>query len=94
MDEKDLLDVREKVEQIHGMLSDRSLNDHDLLIRLNTISERIAADLGDVKTSVLNQLANIETRVRALEQARWMMLGAAGVLGIIGNLVMNILNHH
>ena len=94
MEEEHLREVRQRVVEIQEMLHSRNMSDHDLLIRLNAISERMAADLGDVKTGVLQEISSLGTRVLALEKARWMMLGAASTLGFIASLIADIVWRH
>lgn len=94
MPDNDLSDVAElkaRVTEIHEMLSGRNLTDHDLLIRLNTLSEGVRQDLGDLKTGIIQQVSGLDTRVRALEQARWQMMGAAGVIGAIAGLLVELI---
>lgn len=80
-------EVRERVIDIQDRLSVQKMTDHDILIRLSTQSEGISTQLNNLASSQARDSANMDTRVRALEQARWMMVGASAAVGAIAGLL-------
>ena len=84
-------EVRRRVMDIQERLDVRSLSDHDMLIRLNTLVEGVAGSVGEIKESHVNQTAQLDARVRALESARWMMLGAASAFGAVASVVVQLI---
>lgn len=85
--EDNMHDIRERVVEIQDRLSVQKMTDHDILIRLSTQSEGISVQLNNLATNQARDSANMDTRVRALEQARWMIVGAAAVVGAIAGLL-------
>ncbi len=83
--------MQHRVREIHERLSMQNMSDHDLLIRLNTQSEGIAGQLARLADTHSAQANGVETRLRALEQARWMILGAAAAFGAVAGLVVQVL---
>lgn len=81
-------EMLQHLKEIRETLQSRNLSDHDLLIRLSTQAEEIMRSLTDMKDSSTSRMASLEARVSGLEQARWMMLGAAGVLGTIAGVLV------
>jgi hypothetical protein len=78
---KSLIDIRDR-------LDSRNMTDHDMLIRLNTMSDQMLLSLREIKDSHASQMASLTARVTSLEQARWMMLGAAGVIGCVASVAV------
>jgi hypothetical protein len=76
--------------------------DHDLLIRIDTRLERLEADVSEMKSNTLRELAAMEMRVRELEQGvlrmkversteRRVYVGIAGVLSSAITIMVNLL---
>lgn len=86
MSEETMQDLHERVVEIQDRLSVQKMTDHDILIRLSTQSEGIASQLNNLASNQARDSANMDTRVRALEQARWMMVGASAVIGALAGL--------
>ena len=84
-------EVRRRVMDIQERLDVRNLSDHDMLIRLNTLVEGVAGSVGEIKEAHVNQTAQLDARVRALESARWMMLGAASAFGAVASVVVQFI---
>lgn len=91
MSEDHITDMRERIVDIQERLSVQHMTDHDMLIRLNALSEGIAQQLTRLADGHAEQAASVDTRLRALEQARWTMLGAAGAIGAIAGLAVQAL---
>lgn len=67
------------------------MSDHDLLIRLNTLTEVIVRDVSEIKSEHAQAVSQLSTRVEALEQAKWMMMGAAAACGAIAGFAVRLL---
>lgn len=71
-------------------------NDHDRLIRIETLLDRVIADLAEMKSNLLTRVESLEThkitkedheilenRVGNLENWRWYIIGIGSVLIIV-----------
>ena len=58
--------------------------DHDLLIKISVQLERLMGDVKEVSETVSQ---NQESRLRALENFRWWILGACSALSFLGGAV-------
>lgn len=70
--------------------------DHDLLISINTKLERALSDIKDLKDDLASRVNDVEgdiaglgTRVSALENWRWYIVGIASVATVVANFVIN-----
>lgn len=90
MDEYQSDEVLRAIKAIDERLERQKMTDHDLLINLNAVSNQIVQSLKDIKDSHAAELSSLSTRIVALEQARWMMLGAAGVIGAVAGVLVEI----
>ena len=63
------------------------LDDHDLLVKLNERSQLTFSRVDQLVTSIEEKQDDLDSRVRGLEQARWMMLGGAMALGTVGSVI-------
>ncbi len=91
--EETMQDLHARVVEIQDRLSVQKMTDHDILIRLSTQSEGIATQLNNLATNQARDAANMDTRVRALEQARWMIVGAAAAVGALAGYLSQFLKH-
>jgi hypothetical protein len=62
--------------------------DHDLLIELKTIMGAVREDIHNLKNIVQSSTLDHETRIRALEQQRWMIVGGAGVVATLVSILI------
>ena len=85
-------DVRTRVMDIQERLDVRNLSDHDLLIRLSRDSETMVSTLREIKESQSTQTQSLDTRVRALEEAKWMMYGAAAAFGAVAGWIVSLVH--
>lgn len=60
-----------------------STKDHDVLIRLDQKVSDLILKVSKLTDDITQQLADHETRLRALEKVRWLVAGGAGILGAI-----------
>ena len=58
-------------------------SDHDLLIELRVLMNRMIADVDDMRTDTVAAGKDIEHRVRSLEGFRWWILGASSAVSFI-----------
>jgi hypothetical protein len=61
------------------------LDDHDLLVKLNTRSELTFARVDQLVTSIEQKQDNLDTRVDKLEKTLAMVYGGAFVLSLLGS---------
>lgn len=73
-------------------------HDHDLLIELRTQQVGLRDDLRELKISLAETArlrreddGEMDGRVRALENFRWWVLGAAAAAGTLGGIISRIL---
>lgn len=85
-------DITEVLRGIGTALLQR-LDDHDLLVKLNERAQMTFQSVAELKTSIETKQGNLDDRLRALEQARWMMLGAAAAFGAIASVVVQFIKH-
>jgi hypothetical protein len=85
-------DITEVIRGIGSALISR-LDDHDLLVKLNERAEMTFRRVDELKGTIEMRQANHDDRLRALEQARWMMLGAAAAFGAIASVVVQFIKH-
>jgi hypothetical protein len=87
-----LEDLHELIKGIAAAFIGR-MDDHDLLVRLNTRSEMTFLGVTELKTTIEAKQRDLDSRLRALEESRWRMLGAAGMVGAIASAVITYLKH-
>jgi hypothetical protein len=61
--------------------------DHDILIEIRVKLERLLGDVEGIKTTVTT---NQESRLRALENFRWWIMGASMAISFLGGLVAHV----
>ena len=66
----------------------RFTNDHDILVAMSVKLTRLLVDVEGIKTTVTT---NQETRLRALENFRYWILGVSATVSFLGGLVTHIL---
>lgn len=66
-------------------------NDHDLLIELRTEMRGLRTDIKELKEATTDRSEDHETRIRALEQQRWLFAGGITVAALIAPYVINAL---
>lgn len=86
-------EVLRALKAIDERLERQKMTDHDLLINLNAVSNQIVQSLKEIKDSHASEMSALSARLVALEQARWMMLGAAGVIGAVAGILVEIFKH-
>ena len=59
-------------------------SDHDILIALSVKLTRLLADVKEIKQTVTE---NQESRLRALENFRWWVLGVSATVSFLGGMV-------
>lgn len=64
--------------------------DEDVKFVLGRLEGKVDALLAS-HTNQQDQLKGQEQRIRSLEQLRWMVLGAAGVVGAVGSFALKYL---
>lgn len=82
-------DVKELVRGVTNALLAR-LDDHDLLVKLNTRSELTFVRVDELVTSIEKKQETLDSRVDKLEQMRAMVYGGAFVLGVIGSVLASM----
>lgn len=85
-------DLHDLVKGITSALVGR-LDDHDLLVKLNTRSEMTFQGVSELKTSIEAKQTNLDMRIRVLEQGYWKMIGAAAAVGAIASALMSLVKH-
>ena len=75
------LEMAEITEQVYQ-------SDHDILIAMSVKLTRLLQDVEGIKETVTT---NQESRLRALENFRWWVLGASSVLSFAGGLAAHVL---
>jgi hypothetical protein len=60
--------------------------DRDILVEIVTVLNRMTDDLHDT-------VRNMEPRIRALENFRWWIIGAAAACSFLGGIVAKLLFH-
>jgi hypothetical protein len=78
------------VKSLDERLDRQKMTDHDMLIRLTTNVDQVIVTLKEIKDGHASQMAALEVRVAALEQARWMMLGAASAVGALASVAVEV----
>lgn len=86
----ELVDVFDRVDLVHELVhfpvmsDDLTSSDHDLLIEIKIKLERLLSDVEGVRKNV-NE--NQESRIRALENFRWWILGASSAISFLGGAI-------
>ena len=75
------LEMAEITEQVYQ-------SDHDILIAMSVKLTRLLQDVEGIKETVTT---NQESRLRALENFRWWVLGASSVLSFAGGLAAHVI---
>ena len=68
-------------------------DDHDILIELKVKADRLISDVEGLRVQSQTQVSGIESRVRALENFRWWILGATAILSVMGGAIGQLLIH-
>lgn len=66
-------------------------SDHDNLVRLAVLSEQVARDINEIKSSHAHQVSDNDRRIRELEASRWKLAGVLGLLSIITPIIATFL---
>jgi hypothetical protein len=85
-------DVKDLVRSVTNALMAR-LDDHDILVKLNTRSELTFTRVDELVTSIERKQESLDSRVDKLEQMRSMIYGAAFVLGLIGSALGSLIGY-
>ncbi|MGB6193566.1 MAG: hypothetical protein WBF42_13950 [Terracidiphilus sp.] len=66
-------------------------SDHDMLVELRTLMQRLLMDVKEMHTRFIDDAVDMNRRVSRLENFRWWIMGAAGMLGFLGSLLTRLL---
>lgn len=67
-------------------------DDHDILIEVKVKMDRMISDIEGLRVQQSTVTSSIESRVRALENFRWWILGISASLSFLGALVGHVLS--
>lgn len=70
-----------------SVVDPNTMTDRELLIRMDGKLSTGFTSLFQANGSLVAQGQDHETRIRALEKARWVLVGVASVVGILGSRI-------
>lgn len=70
------------------------INDHDLLIEINTTLKRAVQDIKDLKDGTSDKIANHEKRLELLERWHSSQVISLWIYGVIGGFLATVLIYH
>lgn len=82
----------DEVEEIVSFVAKRVEKDHDDLLNAVNRLAQVAASIEHLAREVAEGHNDHETRIRTLESLAWKVIGACGVLVILGTLVDKLLH--